>query len=395
MRLRPTCSARRALLRPAAVALALVLATACSPSEPAVPPAPTASAASGAAATVTPVAELQTGLTALLVERVYLVAAATDAVAAAGGRRDAAPAQAALTALDAGSVALADVLGATYTEARQPLLEALRREDDLLARHAVLLVEGDAARTTAVRRALVRAQADLARTVRRVVPTLDAPQVAERLAADVQAQLPPRSYERLRETAAGAAGTARLLADGIANDRALSSPGTDAVRLRAQVTGLLTEHVLLVGALARELREPGATSPSARTALQGNADQLAAVLGESYPAVQAPFLRSWTAHLDRLQRYAAARATSGTADRGLVQGYPAELGRLLADHVRGLPAQSVRTELTASLTSLLAAVDAAAADRPDAPAVLRQAAADVLPATALLSAAVAEDLRLA
>lgn len=395
MRLLPTPAARQAALRLAAVALALTGSAGCTSGDAPGPRATTpATSAVGAAAASSPVAELQAGLTALLVERTYLVAAATDAVAASRGRVDVAEAEAALAALDAGSAALADVLGATYRGASPPLLEALRREDDLLARHAVALSTDDAAAALAIRAELAAAQDELARTVRRVVPTLDAPQVAERLASDVQAQLPPRSYERLRDTALGAAGTARLLAAGIAADRGLGSPGTDAARLRAEVTGLMTEHVALVGALARELRTPGPRSTSARGALQVNAEALAGILGDSYPAAEVPFLRSWTAHLTRIERYAAARAAGSAAEAGLVRGYPAELGRLLAEHVRGLPAQSSRTELQPALSALLDAVDAAAEGEPDAPEQLRQAAADVLPAAALISAAMAEDLRL-
>lgn len=391
----PTSSAaRHAALRMAALALALAAVTGCTGGGAGPGPAPTAAPVVGAAATVRPVSELQAGLTALLVERVYIVAATTDAVAAADGRTDAAPAAPALEALDGASVALADVLGATYSGARRPLLEALRREDVLLVRHAVALATADVEGALDARRELVVAQAELARTVRRVVPTLDAPQVAERLGADVQAQLPPRSYERLQETAASAAGTARLLAAGIGADRELGSPSTDAARLRAEITGLLTEHVALIGAQARELRTPGPRSASARAALRTNAVRLAGILGDAYPAAQSPFLRSWTAHLDRLERYAAARAGGSPAEAGLVRGYPGELGRLLAEHVRGLPEQSSRTELAPALATLLDAVDAAASGRPDAAAVLHRAVEDVLPAAALVSGAMAEDLRM-
>jgi hypothetical protein len=156
----------------------------------------------------------------------------------------------------------------------------------------------------------------------------------------------------------------------------------------------MTEHVALAAAQARELRTPGPRAASARAALRTNAERLAAVLGDPYPAAQAPFLRSWTAHLDRLERYAAARATRRPAESGPVRAYPAELGRLLAEHVGGLPAQSSRTELEPALAALLGAVDAAADGDPDAQALLRQATADVLPAAALVSAAMAEDLRL-
>jgi hypothetical protein len=209
-------------------------------------------------------------------------------------------------------------------------------------------------------------------------------------------QLAPRSYGRVQTAAQGGAGTARLLASGIAEDRGLGSPGTEAGLLRAELSGLLTEHVMLVGALARERRTPGPGSAAARAALQVNADALATTLGAAYPAVRSAFLRSWTAHLTRLDRYATARAAGGPAaeENGLVRGYPAELGRLLAEHVASLPAQSSRTELEPALTALLLAVDAAAAGDPQAPLALRQAGTEVLPAAALMSAAMAEDLRL-
>ena len=395
MRLLPAPAARQVAVRLVALTLALGGAAGCSATgEAERPPAPTPEAALGAAAASSPVAELQAGLTALLVERTYLVAAATDAVAAADGDSEAPDARAALSALGSGSVALADVLGATYSEAREPLLEALRREDRLLAEHAEALATGDADAAAAAREELAAAQEDLARTVRRVVPGLDAPAVAARLGSDVQAQLPPRSYERLRETALDSAGTARLLASGIAVDRDLGSPGTAAARLRADVTGLLTEHAALVTAQARELRTPGPRATSVRAALRANADALAAVLGEAYPAAQSPFLRSWTAHLDRLERYTGDRAAGRPGDVRIVRGYPAELARLLAGYVRGLPAASARTELEPALAAQLAAVDATAAGEPDAPEALRQATAAVLPAAALLSAAMAEDLRL-
>ena len=95
-----------------------------------------------------------------------------------------------------------------------------------------------------------------------------------------------------------------------------------------------------------------------------------------------------------MERYAAARAAGSSAEAGLVRAYPAELGRLLAGHIRELPAQSSRTELEPALTALLDAVDAAADAEPGAAEQLRKAAADVLPAAALISAAMAEDLRL-
>ena len=395
MRLPYRPAARHVLLRVAAMALVLVPSAACTSQADPPPTRPMVVMQAGAAATSSPVAELQAGLTALLVERAYLVAAVTEAVAASGGVIAREP-DAALAALDANSVALADLLGATYSDARIPLLEALRRSDRLLARHAVALAADDADEADQVRQELQRAQGDLAQVVRRVVPALDADEVAMRLDVDLRAQLAAGSYDELREAAQESAQVARLLAAGIADDRGLGSSGTAAVRLRADLTGLLTEHVMLTGALARELRRPGIASASAQVALAANADVLADALGEVYPAARGPFLRSWQAHLGRLEAYADARAggAAGTAERGLVAGYPAELARLLAAYVDGLPAQSARAELEPALMAQLAAMDEAAAGSAMAPAALRSATAQVLPAAALVSAAVAEDLQL-
>ena len=386
-------------LAPLALALALVPLTGCTstPDGRAAPVPSTDSAVTGAAATSRPAVELQAGLTAVLVERVHVVAATTDAIADAGGDLQG-PSAAARASLDAASTALADVLGATYSEARAPLLEALRREDALLAEHAAALTTGrpdDAAR---LRTGLAEAHAQTARVVRRVVPALDADEVATRLAVDVEAQLArtgPRPYAQLREASREAATTARLLAAGVVEDRGLGPVGTPAALLRTDLTRLLTEHVQLVGALARETRRPGTGEVDARAALGDNAAELADVLGALYPAARAPFLRSWTAHLERLQTYAASQAPGGgeRVDAGTVRGYPAELARLLAEHVDGLPASSSETELERSLVALLAAVDAAGSGT--GPAALRQASADILPAAALVSAAIAEHLRLA
>lgn len=390
----PCPAARRPLLGLAAVALVLVAG--CTSERDPVDAAPTTKGAVGAAATSSAGAELQAALAAVLVERTYAVAAATEAVADADARITAPEAAAALAAIDATSLGLAEVLGATFSEARAPLLEALRREDQLLTEHAVALAQGDAQAAKAVREQLRTAEQELAVVIRRVVPKLDADEVVDRLGADVRAQLADESYERLRAASAQAVDGARLLAAGIAADRGLGSPSSDAARVRTDLTSLLVEHTALSGALARELREADGGAVSARAALQSNAVAIADALGDRYPAARDEFLRSWRGHLDRLQAYAAARAGGGdgAAEARLVRGYPPELGRLLAEYVGMLPGRSAQAELEPALVSLLAAIDAAAADSPAAPRALQRAVAGVLPAAALVSAAVAEDLRL-
>lgn len=350
----------------------------------------------GAAATSSPSAELQAGLTALLVERTHLVAATTTAVVDADGRLSDPGPMASLRALDDASSALADVLGATYSDAREPLLGALRRDDALLARHAQALATGDAASAEQVRAELDQATAELAAVVRRVVPALDAAELAERLRADLEVQVAvtgPDPWVALRAASAEAARTARLLASGIADDRRLGNPGTGAGRLRADAAALLTEHAALATAVAREQGRGMPVEPPA-AALQANAEELADLVGEAYPAMRAPFFRAWTAHLDRLRTYGAARAEGVDPGTGLLRGFPDELGRLLAEHVGGLPARTVTTELTPAVGALLEAVGTAASGQVRAPAALRVAVDEAQPAAALVAAGIAEDLRL-
>lgn len=377
-------AARRSLVGLAALTLALLPATGCTGEGPAVVAAP--SPAVGAAAATSPVAELQAGLTALLVERVHLVDAMSQAVAA--GEPDAA-----VEALDEASVALAELLGATYSAAGGPLLEALREYDRQLVQHAAAVARELPNEPSGE---LFEAQLEVARVLRQVTPTLDVDEVALRLGADVQAQQAAGAYDQLRTAAQDAQRTARLLTTAVAADRGLGRASADGPRWRAELTGLLTEHVMLTGALARELREPGRGSASARAALDANAQALADLVGGAYPELRAPFRRSWTGHLDRMQRYATARAAGVEAvpEGALVQGYGEELARLLAEHVADLPARSAQTELAPALAAQVSAVDAAAAGNAQSLTLLRQASAAMLPAAALLSAAVAEDLRL-
>lgn len=202
----------------------------------------------GAAASQSRAAELQAGLTHLLVERVYVLAAAGRTGQAEPARVDA------REVLDANSQALAEVLGATYLDARSPFLGALRSGDKAQLVHADALASGDAAAVDRARGALEQASVELAAVLRRVLPGMAVERVVVRLREDLEAQLAAGgtpSYTALRTAAGRAVDTASLLAAAVAADRNLGAPGTRAATLRAELTALLTEHVLLVGGLAR------------------------------------------------------------------------------------------------------------------------------------------------
>lgn len=390
---------RGATARLAALSLVALLLASCTTGDPASTATGTASqVATGAAASSSRTAELAAGLTQVLVERVYVTQAAVNAVASSAARADPPSAAASRVALDASSQAAASVLGAVYDDAQPPLLLALREVDRLQLEHALTLSQGDAAVAAVARGALEQAQLELSAVLRRVVPALGAEQVRDRLMSDLEAQLAAGGddpYTALRAAAARARDTARVLTDGIAEDRQLGVSGTRASRLRADLTALLTEHVLLAGGLAGELaKADGGAAASARSALDANALELTAVLGRGYPAISEPFLQAWTAHVGRLEDYARAAATGGAPQGDALRGFAGALADLLVEYVDGLPADRISAELAPALEAMLRAVDAAADGSPDVPAELGRAAAATPAPAALLAAAIAEDLRL-
>ena len=158
------------------------------------------------------------------------------------------------------------MLAASYSGARDELAPALRAHDAALVAHTQLLVTGQGEPRDTLTR-LDRRRDDLSRAVRKVVPRLRAQDVDAALATqntatlDAVAALATDAVRApaLQRTADEAAwSTARLLSVGVSADRGLGTAGSPAAELRARLTGLLTEHVLLAGALAARLDAAGA-----------------------------------------------------------------------------------------------------------------------------------------
>lgn len=374
-------------------------ATACStPTTTNQPISAASGAASGAAASQSQAAELQAGLTYLLVERTYLTATVTRAVIAANGRRDTPSVKGQRQSLDATSIALANLLGASYLSARDPFLSALRSYDRVTVEGAVARAAGEPAALTRAMRASEVSVRELATLVHRVVPGLHAEDLTARFRADLQAQLAVDDndpYGLLRRAAGRAPGTARLLAKGIAADRGLGPAGTAAATLRADLTAVMTEHPMLLDALAREVLLPRGDRASALAALHANTAALAGLLSTAYPALQSPVQELLDRRDAGLVSYVQARATgTGQAQRGAVLAEPTEFGALLGSYVTGLPANALARESAVALDQLVAAIEATLAGAPDNAMLLRQATAAVPVVAALLAAAIAEDQQL-
>ncbi len=339
----------------AALLLAVALLAGCSSGGGERPTAAVTPAVVGAAASSSTAAELEAGLTAVLVERVYVQAEAVSSGAPE-----------AVAALDASSASLADVLGAPYTELREPLLAALRVCDA----------------QQVARASLTDCSTRLEAVVRQVVPRLSDDQLDGRLVGAV-----PTSFAALRTAAGQARGTARVLAGAVAADRRLGSTATPASTLRADLTWLLVEHVRLAVA-----------GPAARDALVANGEALADVAGGLYPAARAPLLKAWNAHLDRLSTWTSALAADDEARapslRTAVLRLPAEIGPVLTASVRDLSADRLAQELRPALNALLDAVGAVLLHRTGSAALEQRAVGAVLAPAALVAAAVSEDRHL-
>lgn len=381
---------RRSALRSfPALLVAVALLVACSgPAGRPPAPVPPAGPVVGAAASSSRAAELEAGLTSALVERVYATAAVR--VAATQDR----PTSAGAT-LDRGSQALAELLGA-YDKTSAPLASALRQVDELQLVDARAAGTPDAA---AVRTRLVQAQRDLAAGVRRAVPSLSFEQVLDRLLPDLDAQLAAvgaAPYDGLHLASLRARDTARVLAAAVAEARRLGPAGTRAAALRADLTGLLTEHVLLTGALAAELGDGGrlaAGAASARGALEANTRALTEVIGGAYPAAAVPFGAAWAEHATRLEARAAEEAATGVPGPRQ-QDAQVGLAQLFAAPVEGLPVDRLAAELTPLLDAQVQAMATAARRAPEAAADLRVAVGRVPVPAALVAAGIAQHLRL-
>ena len=378
----PAGRRRRARGATALLVVLVAVLTGCSaqPDRPVTTPVNTAV---GADASRSRAAELQAGLTHLLVERVQVTATARAAVAEADRVEAAA-------ALDDSSAALADLLGATFTGARGQLLAVLRSCDRRGLRQADAVRTGSPDDVATALADLQTGQADLAATVRRVVPRMPAEQIRARLDGDLAAQLAVQgdaAFAQLRAASGRAPATAALLTAGIAADRGLGPVGTRAATLRAALTGLLTEHVQLAGAMAR-LPGDARTTGAAVAALQANGADLTALLGQAYPDLPSGFGPMWAGHVERLVGLAADPSAE---QRRRVLAFPNELGNELARHVVGLSARTTGSEFTPLLSALAAAVEGG--DSPGAHAALRRASAAVPAPSALVAAAIAQDRR--
>ena len=188
-------------------------------------------AVTGAEATKTQGAELRAGLTYLLTEHVYLAGIATGTAVAKGGKLTDPAVVAAVTALDANSIALSKAIGAAYPAAEEPFLKSWRQHIGFFVDYTLAVATKDAAKKAKAVKDLDGYRTSFGQLINSVVPELPADAVAKELiphvaslfaAIDAQVAGSPTQFALLETAAGHMPGTAAILAGGIAANLKLS-----------------------------------------------------------------------------------------------------------------------------------------------------------------------------
>jgi hypothetical protein len=209
----------------------------------------------------------------------------------------------------------------------------------------------------------------------------------------------PAAAEDLRAAAEEMPGAAQDLATAIADtvvvEGELDSPEA---QLRADLTGLMQESVLLTGMGLAELVTGGDSSPASAgyfESVAANTQDLAAAVEPDDEAAAAEFAELWDGHIQDFQDYAVALAGDDAqgiedAQDALVQ-FRDDLGAVLEEDYPGVTQEMVAEELVDHTDSMLAYADALVREAgdlaegveetsevqdvpSDAPALLREAA---------------------
>ena len=377
------------------------------------PTSATTGAVTGTEATKTQGAELRAGLTYLLTEHVYLAGIATGTAVSKGGNLKDPAVVAAVTALDANSIALSKAIGSAYPAAEEPFLKSWRQHIGFFVDYTLAVATKDAAKKAKAMKDLDGYRTSFGQLINSVVPELPADAVAKELiphvaslfaAIDAQVAGSPDQF-KLLETAAGhMPGTAAILASGIAANKKLTgATDTKAATLRAGLTYLLTEHVYYAGIAINQAVADGGNLTKPKTAaavaaLDANSVALSKAVGSAYPAAEEPFLKSWRQHIGFFVNYTLGKATKDDAKVAMAKkdldGYRTSFGQLINSVVPELPADAVAMELVPHVASLFTAIDDVVAGSPNTFKDLSTAAGHMPGTAAILAGGIAANLKL-
>jgi hypothetical protein len=363
-----------------------------------------ASTGAAAAPDANAAAELRSALTALLSDHVWLAGNALQTAVEKGGNLKDPAVKGAVAALDANSVALSKALGSVYPSAEAPFLASWRQHIGFFVNYTLGKATHNAAMVRKAKADLDGYRTSFGQLIHSVIPELSAAAVANELIPHVQSLLTaidaavagsPDFQSKLAASAEHMVMTADVLAGAIAKDKHLAGnvDGT-AETTRAVLTSQLNAHVWLAGnALNTAVRQGGnLNDPAVKgavAALDANSVALSKTLASVYPSAEAPFLASWRQHIGFFVNYTLGKATKNDAmamkaEKDL-DGYRTSFGQLIHSVIPQLRAAAVAKELIPHVQTLLAAIDAAVAGRPDFQDKLTMAAEHMTMTAAVLT----------
>ncbi len=165
--------------------------------------------------------------------------------------------------------------------------------------------------------------------------------------------------------------TAQVLSKGIAKATKMSGSTTDkAAGLRDDLTSKLVGHVYLAGvAVFTAYTDPKSTGgdafKAAAAAVQANSDEIGKIVGAAGAPAEKTFQQVWDQHVTDFVNYAVADATNDSTAKAkagtALTGYEAASGQFF-DKITGgaLPAAAVQSDLAMHVTTLEAAIDSLA-----------------------------------
>ena len=354
------------------------------PSDDAMDMESAAETSSDAPAVDTPAATLTRDLTSLLAGHEYHAGLAIyTAVQAKGDLKDP-TVQAAVTALDANTQALAGAVGSIYgNAAEQQFLKLWRAHIGFFVDYTLGKATGDAQMAQLAQRNLDGYRNDFGALIEGATEgALTQQQVAEALVPHVESTSEAidavvagdaSAFDKLQEAAHHLPMIATALSTGISSQQGLEGePDDGAAQLQRDLTSLLAGHEYHAGiavytavGAGGDLKDP--TVRAAVAALDDNSKALAAAIGSVYGDAGAEqFLKLWRAHIGFFVDYTLGNATNDAkamaAAKKNLDGYRQDFGAFIEGATEGgLTQEQVAGALVVHVRSTLAAIDSVVA----------------------------------
>ncbi len=329
--------------------------------------------------TTSAASELQAGLTALLQEHVYLAGIALDT--AAGFGFDSQEFELAAAQLDRNSVALSEAVGSIAGEEKgAAFLDLWRQHIGFFVDYTKGAAAGDEEMKQAAVDSLMGYTKDAGAFFEEITGgALPADAVSGSLvehietvnaAIDAVAAGDTSVFDNLKAAADHVNMAAKTLAGGIAQAAGLEGdPSSQAATLRADLTGLLQEHVYLAGIAVKTAYAAGPDSEAftaAAATLDTNSQELAGAVGSiAGDEKGAAFLDLWRQHIGFFVDFAVGAAGDDTAAQATaienLAGYTQDAGAFFEEITGGeLPADAVASGLEMHISTLAGAIQSLA-----------------------------------